>query len=158
MSRHLTESLLERFVAGNLESRVSEEVALHIDDCATCSNRAIALDPLSSAFAAIDDPPIPDALQDRLRFALSYAPPARPEWIAAGGVALLAAAALLLAVLGDPSGLMSEAGTTLFASTAGVTALSGTLFDHPLSLIGFGALLCAATLGAVLWLGFSGDD
>jgi hypothetical protein len=141
-----------------LNAPVSEEVALHIDDCATCSNRAIALDPLASAFAAIEEPAIPQALNDRLRFALTYAPPAQPEWIAAGGVALLAAAAVLLTVLGDPSGLMSEAGTTLFASTAGVTALSGTLFDHPLSLIGLGALLCVATLGAVLWLGFSKDD
>jgi anti-sigma factor RsiW len=158
MSRHLTDSLLDRFVAGSLESPVAQEVALHIDACASCSNRAIGLDPLGTTFATIDDPPIPEALAARLRAAVDATPTMRPEWIAGFGVALLAAAALLLVVLGEPATLVSSAGTALFASATGATALSGTLFDHPLALAGIGALLCVTTLGVVVWLGLAKDD
>ena len=158
MSRHLTEALLQRFVEGTLKTPVAEEVALHIDACASCSNKAISMDPLGSIFATIEDPVVPEGFAERLAATVEATPTPRPEWIAGFGVALLAAAALLLFVLGEPTALVSSAGTALFASTSGATALSGTLFDHPIALAGLGGVLCVATVGVVFWLGLSKDD
>ena len=129
MIEHPAEILLERFVRGDLDESSAVSVALHLDDCPRCSTRATALDPLASAFAACDDPLVPD---DLIAHVLDEAsdiqvrplePPAPrmtfrlPELVASG--ALLSAAALLFIGLGDPAGLATDAA---LAASAGITA------------------------------------
>ncbi|MCP4805647.1 MAG: hypothetical protein GY913_27485 [Proteobacteria bacterium] len=129
MIEHVAEVLLARFVRGDLDESTAVSVALHLDDCPRCSTRATALDPLASAFAACDDPFLPeDLVQQVLDEAAGIAvkplePPMPrmvfrlPELVAAGG--LLSAAALLFVGLGDPAGLATDAA---LAASAGITA------------------------------------
>ncbi|MCB9665520.1 MAG: hypothetical protein H6732_15515 [Alphaproteobacteria bacterium] len=62
MSTHVDDALLARFVAGDLGEHAAAHVALHLDACPACANRAREADPLARAFAAVDDPVVPEGL------------------------------------------------------------------------------------------------
>ena len=62
MSTHVPETLLMRFVDGDLDEDQAIHVALHLDACPACATRAAALEPLAGALAEISDPPVPELL------------------------------------------------------------------------------------------------
>ncbi|MCB9759386.1 MAG: hypothetical protein H6739_06060 [Alphaproteobacteria bacterium] len=147
MSQHITDDLLRRFVEGYLDEPVAVAVAEHLDGCPLCCTRAAAAEPLSQAFAAVDDPVCPPDLVDDILAALEAPTPERPlpraELLAAS--ALLSAAALLLFGLGDPAGLLAELALGMSATA---TAL-GVVFERmnaaaPWILVVAAAGVCAA--------------
>jgi anti-sigma factor RsiW len=147
MNDHLSDDVLERFTAGRSPTGEAVQAARHIDECAGCAMRALALDPLAPAFASVDDPPLPEGLESAVLDAASRpVAPAVPAWPAAG--ALLASAALLLAVGSDPTAALVAAGR--LATTLLVTggALGHLLPQAPLVLAGLAVLGLASSVAA----------
>jgi len=149
MNGHPPDELLGRFAGGDLTADEAVRVALHLDDCPLCAGRAVALDPLAPAFASVDDPPVPEDLEDAVLAAAS-----RPlggvvsPWPVAA--ALLAAAAALLVVGGDPAGLVASGG-----HLAGAVQVAGSLVGARLpspALLGAGAVLALASCLVVFGL------
>ena len=124
MTHHVGDDLMRRFIQGTLDEQVAIAVARHIDDCPRCASRAAVEEPLAPAFAAVDDPRPPPGLADDILVALDEQrlPEAATAEMAAAAV-LLTAAALVLAVGGDPAGLAAEAATALSALSTGASVL-----------------------------------
>lgn len=119
---HPPEALLQRFVDGDLGEQHAVSVALHIDDCPECAARAVALDPMSPAFAAATEPAIPADLTDGiLDIARQRQAPGPEPAIAVG---LITLSALVLFIGGDIAGLFVRGAATL---SAAVTVLGATL-------------------------------
>ena len=100
MRQHVPDDLLSAFVHGVMGEQLAVHIAEHIDACPACATRATALEPLAVAFAAVEDPPLPEGLVEAV-----LARAARPEpgssvpFVVA--LVLLAAAALVAALGGD---------------------------------------------------------
>jgi len=142
MNGHLPDELLGRFAGGDLSTDEAARVALHLDACPLCAGRATALDPLSPAFASVDDPPVPEGLEDAI-LAAAARPLARIAAVWPVAAALLAAAAVLLVVGGDPAGLVASGG-----HLAGAVLVAGSMVGADLSLpilLGAGAVLGLAS-------------
>lgn len=97
---HIDADRLAAFVSGTLREPDAVEVALHLDDCPACANRAVGLEPLAAAFASVDDPRVPRELAAEVlhRAAQEPARPTLPVELVVGS--LLIAAATTLAWLG----------------------------------------------------------
>ncbi len=119
---HPPHALLEAFARGDVSAEDVAAVGLHLDECPSCAAASTGLDPLSSAFASTDDPPVPDDLEAQV-----LAAAARPESpVGPRSIELLVAAALmsvaasLLVVLGAPGQLL--VGAVAFAGALAATA------------------------------------
>lgn len=155
MSQHVTEELLRRFTRGALEEEVAVAVAEHLDACPLCGTRAIALDPLADAFAAMDDPVCPPELIEEI-VAAAQAPGLvelpKAELIASAG--LLSLAAMLLFGLGEPVGLLAELAVLGGAAVTGLThfiARAQALSPLLLVALAAGTLLLAVMTSSQLW-------
>lgn len=106
MNGHVPEDILQAFVDGEVDEQVAIHVAMHLDDCPRCATRAAHLEPLATAFAATDDPTVPDDLLETVLAAALTPQPRFPLLEVGLGGALLAAAAALLLVGTGPTALV----------------------------------------------------
>lgn len=129
MSNHVPDDLLHAFTEGDLGEEVAVAVALHLDACPACTNRAVALEPLVSAFAAVHDPPVPDGIPEQVLHTLATPEPSPlPELLLGGG---LLAAAALLSLGADPVPALVDLGRIgLLAAKIG-TSVAQPLADQP---------------------------
>jgi len=136
MSPHPSDDLLRAFVEGDVDEEKAVDIAEHLDCCASCCELAADLDPLAAAFAAVRDPEPPPGLVDGV-LAAYHQPQRGPVLEIALGGGLLAAAASLLLVFGDPIRAAVRIGILLDAlATAGSQiSLAGTNSLFALSLI-----------------------
>lgn len=125
MSHHVSQPILERFVAGDLETDEAVEVATHIDDCVSCANRAIALEPLAAAFAAVEDPEVPEGLPAAILAELQR--PGLPLVELGVGSGMLLAAALLLYLVDGPVRPVVDSFTVATAVTSAAERFAATL-------------------------------
>jgi anti-sigma factor RsiW len=107
--RHVPEDLLVAFVEGDVDENLAVHVAQHLDECVACATRAVALEPLAAAFAAVEDPIAPDDLPDAI-LAVAERPERGPTVEIAVGATLLLAAAGLAVVGGDPVAAVVDLG------------------------------------------------
>ena len=146
MKPHLSDEILQRFTDGALGGRAAMEVALHLDDCAPCANRAACLDPLAGAFASVDDPPLPPGLQGCVTRSLIEARsvPVASHVASFLGLALFMAAAVLLWVGGDAVGLAGHIFMLVYACGVASGAVLDALPTSTLALpvAGVGILVC----------------
>ena len=157
MSRHLPDDVLARFVGCSLPERQAVEAALHIDSCPYCASRAVALDPLAPAFAAMDDPPLPAFFEERVlaAAALAEAPaersPTPVPWL---GMGLIGLAALLMVAGGEPAALIGQLASLLRAAFVAMAVAARHLPDPPASLplAALAALACSLTAFRLLGL------
>ncbi len=151
MSAHISPEMVARFTRGSLDERTAVEIARHIDSCSRCANQAALADPLSQAFASLDDPQIPGDLADDILLALQYDTPERapaPEILASAS--LLLAAGLVMALGGDPAGLVSEVAAASLACITGASVILAQIVAAPI----WWSALAAAT-GFVVCLGLA---
>jgi len=150
VTHHVGDDLMRRFIQGDLDEQVAVAVARHMDDCPRCASRAAVDEPLAPAFAAVEDPRPPPGLTDDILIALGEQrlPAVATAEMAAAAV-LLTAAALVLAVGGDPAGLAAEAATALSAIGTGGSVLISQLYLAPL---GWSALAAGLGFGLCAWL------
>jgi predicted anti-sigma-YlaC factor YlaD len=136
VSHHVPDDLLKAFVAGDVDEPKAVEIAEHLDCCDSCCALAADLDPLAAAFAAVQDPEPPPGLVEEV-LAAYHRPQRTPvlEIVLGGG--LLAAAASLMVVFGDPVQAAVRVGVLVDAlGTAGSQiALAGSNSLFALSLI-----------------------
>jgi len=144
---HPSDEIIERFARGELLGRVVLDVALHVDDCVACAARATAADPMSPAFASIDDPVLPRGLIDTILEVdrRSHRPAPEPA-IAAG---LLAMAALVLVLAGNPTGFLARGAAGMKA----ILTASDTLLAHLQGLVPGGQAAAISTLASALLAG-----
>ncbi len=114
MTRHLEDEILLRFVDGDLPEEAAVKAALHIDACPHCANRAVSLEPLAQAFAAVRDPQLPADLEARVMEELAQpAPQISPGWLPWLGGLMIAAAGALMLLAGDPTTLVWQLAMSL---------------------------------------------
>lgn len=112
MNDHPSESTLHRFAAAELGDHLAAHVAAHVDVCPRCANVVRLHDPLTRAFASVDDLPVPPELLARVLAAVER-PPVPAE-----------AAAKATPAVSDVHRGTVRAGFTLLAAA---TALAGLL-------------------------------
>lgn len=113
---HIADALLVQFARGEIDTGPAsddlvETIALHLDACPACAARVEALDPMRSAFAAVDDPVVPDGLTDAILESAQLPRASGPE--PAIAATLLTAAAAMLLLAGVPGDLMATGATTM---------------------------------------------
>ena len=90
---------------GSVDDWVAADIGVHLDACAQCTSRLDALDPMVALLAQVPEPETPDLLAAVLA-EVQRAPVAVPERMPAAqlvtGGLMLATAALLMVVFGDP--------------------------------------------------------
>jgi anti-sigma factor RsiW len=145
MSQHVPEDLLAAFVDGDLDDVVAAHVAGHLDDCPACNARAIALDPLSSAFAAVDDPVIPAGLVAAV-MAEARAPDRSARVELGVGFGLLGAACVMVLASGDVPARMIELVAFGQAALHGLLAVA----RGPAAIQGVLSLVTVVVVGASL--------
>ena len=125
MGLHPDDTVLMAFVMGDLATDEAVPVALHLDECPHCAARVAGLDPLTHAFAAVDDPVLPEGLVEAIleHDVLAQNPrdgvhDLRQEPLVA--VALMAASTLLFLALGQPAEVVASVVST--AQLAGTVA------------------------------------
>ncbi|MEZ4319766.1 MAG: hypothetical protein R3F61_19785 [Myxococcota bacterium] len=125
MSEHVPDDLLSAFVEGEMGEQLAIHIAEHLDACPMCATRAVALEPLGPAFAALPDPEVPEGLAAAVLAAA--AEEERPADLEIGiGIGLLVAAMVGFLVLGEPLALASHALIWVGAlSSAGRAVLLG---------------------------------
>jgi len=99
---------MEAFLAGRVDEATAVRVAEHLDSCATCRQQALADDDLHRALTRAEEqasPPAGLAGEILASEARRVEKSGRTPVIA---MALLAAACLVFASVGNPSGLFSE--------------------------------------------------
>ena len=152
MSHHVPENLLAAFVDGDVGEQLAIHIAEHLDECPACATRAAGLEPLAAAFAAVTDPLPPDDLADAVLAAYDrHEQPRMPVQEVLVGGGMVAAAAAIVALAGDPLGMAIEAGRSLhiFSSLASALAIGAQPFSVALTLITLLALGgVVVTLGA----------
>ena len=117
MGAHPDDAVLLSFVLGDLSQGEAISVALHLDGCPHCAARAAGLDPLTHAFAAVEDPALPEGLVESILERDAVEPvrdgkthDLRQEPLVA--VALMAASTLLFLALGQPAEVMASVVST----------------------------------------------
>ena len=107
---HPSPEILAAFVAGELDDVRAVAVAEHLDSCTPCRQLCLAGDPLHALLQAsehgMETPP--DLAAAILENAGSTTSSPVPQQAPVIAMALLAAAALLFMMLGDPVGLMVD--------------------------------------------------
>jgi hypothetical protein len=148
VSHHIAEPQLRGFVAGTLREDLAADIAEHLDDCASCSRRAEALDPLAAVFATVRDPKPPPDLVARIlvRLERPERPPAREVAI---GVGLLAGAVGLALASGSPLAIAAEVGVFVDALTSLGRGLATGLASFPVAVA---LATLAALAGSVVTL------
>lgn len=129
MSPHVPDALLRSFVLGDVDESLAVQVALHLDACPACATRAAGLEPLASAFAAVDDPLPPDLTAPVLSALQRPERRLVPELLVGGG--FLGGAALLLAVLGQPLAVLARVGLLFDVTESVARALASGLGAMP---------------------------
>ncbi len=142
MTQHISDGDLERFVTGELDEVEAVEVARHLDECVSCSNRAIVIDPLAPAFAAIEDPEVPDDFGASVLAQLER--PRLPLLELGIGVGLLLVAAGLIVVVDGPVRPIVD---SFSVARAAASVISG--FASTLSLGEQTAILMVTLVGAI---------
>ncbi|MCB9680924.1 MAG: hypothetical protein H6733_05580 [Alphaproteobacteria bacterium] len=157
MTPHPDTALLQAFVDGTLGEHTAVHVALHLDDCPLCANQVLQLDPLSQAFASVDDPVVPAALVGDV-LAAAATPLAPVPWIElVVGTVLLAAAAASTMAAGGLVGWWSRARTLIEV----LTSVTADVLAQPsvsVSLATSAVVLGAATLMLVRATGTSAQE
>jgi hypothetical protein len=130
---HLSQPVLQRFVHGDLGDELAVACALHLDDCPECATRWALHEPLSLAFAACEDPEVPDDLAEailaELRLPASWVDEAPVlELLLSAG--FLTAAAVILFAFGAPLDLFTDAAV----ATAGLFRAMTLLLQQALAL------------------------
>jgi anti-sigma factor RsiW len=113
--QHVPQDLLASFVDGDVGEQLAVHIAEHLDGCPSCATRAVSMEPLAAAFAAVDDPEPADWLVTAVLEELAL-PARRPTQELAIGTALLGSAALLVAGTGDPVGTAVNLGVIIRAA------------------------------------------
>jgi predicted anti-sigma-YlaC factor YlaD len=145
MSQHVPEDLLLAFVEGEVGETLAVHIAEHLDTCSQCATRAATLEPLASAFAAVDDPvPPPDLVPAILAAAAVPARALARVEVAMAGL-LLVAAVLVAVVFGDPLALVVRLGVLTDVVATIATKASAGLWSSTLAL----AFSTVAALSAV---------
>ena len=155
MRPHLSDDILKRFAEGAIQGPVAVEVADHLDVCTACANRAALLDPLTSAFASLDEPAPPAALQHVVERALQEA--SRPQtspWPPVLGLGFIFAAAVLSVSSGEALNLLRSAFTFAWALVVSATSVVRVLPMGSLGLVG-AAVILAGSIAAFHLVGFS---
>ena len=125
MNQHVPEDLLSAFVEGEVGEQLSVHIAGHLDECPACATQAAGMEPLASAFAAMDDPVPPDELVALILEEFDKPEPIPVVEIALG-FGLLAAAAAAAATLQSPLGMAIEFGVAIDAlATLGSALITG---------------------------------
>ena len=125
MSQHVPEDLLTAFVEGDMGEQLAIHIAEHLDACPACATRAATMEPLAAAFAAMEDPVVPDDLAAAILDEFVRPEPVPVTEIALG-FALLGAAAAVAATMGSPLGMAIEFGVVLDAlATLGGGLITG---------------------------------
>lgn len=114
MSQHVPEDLLQAFVDGEVGEQLAIHIAEHLDVCPSCLNRASGLEPLSSAFAALPDPEVPDDLVAAV-LAEASEPERVPTTEIGIGSGLLVAAVFVITAFGNPIEMAADLGVVLSA-------------------------------------------
>ncbi len=127
---HPDDALLTAFVLGDVSTELGVQIAHHLDGCPQCAARAAGLDPLTHAFAAVEDPELPEGLlatileRDARESGRSVHDLRQEPWVA---VALLAASALVFVALGQPETVVSSVVSTAQVAGAFATPLAAFL-------------------------------
>jgi anti-sigma factor RsiW len=109
MNEHVPDDLLAAFVEGEVGEQLAIHIAEHLDSCPACATRAVGMEPLAAAFAAMPDPAIPTDLTAAVLAAAEAPERSRvPTTEIAVGLGLLVAAFLLFVALGDPVGSLNQ--------------------------------------------------
>lgn len=114
MSEHVPDDLLSAFVDGDVSEQLAVHIAEHLDACPACNARAVGLDPLAPAFAAVEDPLVPDDLVSAILEEAARPDPA-PVLEVGLGAGLLVAAAALVVVFGNPLAMAADLGLVMHA-------------------------------------------
>ncbi|MCB9676807.1 MAG: hypothetical protein H6737_16950 [Alphaproteobacteria bacterium] len=122
MSEHVPEDLLVAFVEGEMGEQLSIHIAEHLDSCPMCATRAACLEPLGPAFAAMEDPEVPEGLAAAV-LAAAAEEERPPQLEIAVGIGLLVAAIGVFVLLGEPLALASHGMVWLGALSAAGKAL-----------------------------------
>ncbi len=141
--------MLACFIAGDLDDASAVEVAHHLDSCPPCRQRAFAEDDLHTILMEADEDALPPA--DLVPTILASAPleqaPHQEGRVPVLAMAMLAAAGLLFAMMGNPADLVADGAAWGRGLTLAATAVGG-----PSGLGGWiAAPGLAAVAGAVLW-------
>jgi anti-sigma factor RsiW len=124
MSGHVPDDLLASFVDGDVDDQVATHIAEHLDECPACATRAATMEPLASAFAAIDDPEPPTGLIEAVLAEVEH--PARgPSTEFVIGAILLTAAGVLAILGSDPVATLVQAGVLADALLTAEVAVTG---------------------------------
>ncbi|MFT4627622.1 MAG: putative anti-sigma-YlaC factor YlaD [Myxococcota bacterium] len=115
MNQHVPEDLLAAFVEADVSEQLAVHIAEHLDSCPACNARAANLEPLASAFAAVDDPALPSDLVASILAAAARPEPA-PLLEVGLGASLLAIAAMLVLAFGNPLGMAADLGLVMHAA------------------------------------------
>ncbi|MEM6929649.1 MAG: zf-HC2 domain-containing protein [Myxococcota bacterium] len=142
MTQHISDAVLDRFVAGDLDEAEAVSVARHLDECVSCTNRSVAREPLSAAFAAVEDPEVPEDFAASVLAELDR--PQLPLMELGVGLGLLLSAAGLIFLVDGPVRPVIDSFTFSRAATA---VLDG--FLSSLSLGEQAAVLLLALLGVI---------
>jgi hypothetical protein len=121
--------VLKAFVAGSMPEARAIAVAEHVDSCAVCQQALFALDDLHQELMGCAEEPIPppDLVESILSGAGVHAQRASrrgPGPAPAVAIALLGAAGLLFAVLGEPAQVVTD-GVTMGVGLGVVASLMG---------------------------------
>jgi anti-sigma factor RsiW len=114
MSRHVTDDLLRSFVDADVGEEMAVHIADHLDECPACATRAASLEPLATAFAAMEDPEPPPDLAASVLAAVQE-PERLPIMEIGLGAGLLLSAALLTTAFGNPLGMAADVGVLISA-------------------------------------------
>jgi anti-sigma factor RsiW len=166
---HLSDDLLQRFAEGLLDERQATAAAVHIDECPRCAARALALEPLGPVFAACPDTQLPKGFEQAVLDALARpAPPferdplplhrARPALAPSPGLlgigaGLIAIAAALMLIGGEPTAMVWRLASVLRAALVSVGILLHNLPSPALSLALGASLALAGILTALRLIG-----
>lgn len=145
MTRHVEDTVLRSFLAGDVDDETAVQVALHLDACVACTSRVDALDPFLASLSALPDPvPPPDLVQAVLARVEAEAAPALVSRFEIGvGAALLTLAAGLAAAFGDPVAAASRIGRIVesLSFVGAQVALAGPV---SVAILGIATLVLAA--------------
>lgn len=146
---HVPDDLLQAFVDCEVDEQLAVHVAEHLDDCPACATRAAVLEPLGAAFAAADDPFVPDDLVQSVLAELRSPAPvvvaARSPLLEIGvGSGLIVMAASLVLLFGQPIQAAIRVGLALDAlgTVASKVPLAGMV---PMLLLAFTFFVLATT-------------
>ncbi len=112
MNQHPPDSQLALFVDGKLDESTSVDLAMHLDSCPACRQRAASMDPCTELCSRAEHIEPPPELMHRVLAGIASSSPSASTvhihsvWL---GLFFLLLASLMLFLWGDPTGLMAGA-------------------------------------------------